>query len=385
MPPTSHRSSLRVAVIGGGAFGGWTALELARRGARVTLFDAWGPGNSRASSGGETRIMRATYGPERIYTRMAARSLELWRKFQARSRLELFHPTGVLWMASDQDSFEKSALPILKDEGIRFEILQAKSLAKRFPQVNFDRIRWGILEPEGGYLLARQASDAVRRAFVRQGGEYRELLVTPGPICRGALQSVTIGGNSRFRADRWLFACGPWLGNLFPELMGPLITPTRQEVFFFGPSPGETRFNEGKLPTWIDYGETKFYGIPGNQGRGLKIASDIRGAPFDPTSGDRTPSEQGIRAARAYLEFRFPGMRGAPIVESRVCQYEQSRDGHFILDRHPNAQNLWIAGGGSGHGFKHGPAIGEMAAAMILEESRAPAEFALSRFSGQGS
>jgi monomeric sarcosine oxidase len=384
MPQASHRSSLRIAVIGAGAFGGWTALELARRGARVALFDAWGPGNSRASSGGETRIIRATYGPDRIYTRMAARSLKLWRKFEARSRLELFHPTGVLWMASDRDAYEKAALPILRDEGVRFKVLHAKALAKRFPQVNFDGIRWAIFESEGGYLLARQACDAVRRAFVRAGGEYQQLSITPGPVQHGALRSVNVSGSPAFRADRWLFACGPWLGGLFPHVLGPLIRATRQEVIFFGPMPDERRFNEGRMPVWIDYGESKFYGIPGNQGRGLKIASDIRGAPFEPTRGDRNPSEEGIQAARAYLEFRFPAMRGAPLVESRVCQYEQSPDGHFILDRHPEARNVWIAGGGSGHGFKHGPALGEMAADMILEGSPAPAEFALSRFSAMG-
>ena len=128
-------------------------------------------------------------------------------------------------------------------------------------------------------------------------------------------------------------------------------------------------------------GENKFYGIPGNQGRGLKVASDVRGSPFDPTSGERTHTEEGLQAARGYLEFRFPSMRGAPLLESRVCQYEQTRDGHFILDRHPEARNVWIAGGGSGHGFKHGPALGEMAARMLLEVLPPCAEFALSRFS----
>jgi len=136
---------------------------------------------------------------------------------------------------------------------------------------------------------------------------------------------------------------------------------------------------------WIDYGENKFYGIPGNQGRGLKVACDKRGPAIDPTFGDRVPTAEGIRAARDYLEFRFPAMRGAPLIESRVCQYEQSRDGHFILDRHPEARNVWIAGGGSGHGFKHGPALGEMAARGVLEEIPPYAGFALARFTKNNS
>jgi monomeric sarcosine oxidase len=380
MAVKSHLSKLKIAVIGAGAFGGWMALELARRGARVTLFDAWGPGHSRASSGGETRILRATYGSDRIYTQMAARSLQLWRTNQARWNLELFHPAGVLWMASNNDAYEKAALEILGDEGVRFELLRKKALTKRFAQVNFEGIRWAIFEPEGGYLLARLACEAVRRAFEREGGEYRQLPVTPGRIRGGVLGRVTLAGGSTFRADRWVFACGPWLGGIFPDLVRPFLTPTRQEVFFFGPPAGDARFNEGRLPVWIDYGENKFYGIPGNLGRGLKVACDQRGPAFDPTSGNRVPSPEGIRAARDYLEFRFPGMRGAPLVESRVCQYEQSRDGHFILDRHPEARNVWIAGGGSGHGFKHGPAVGEMVARMVIEEASPYAGFALARF-----
>jgi len=381
----SPGSKIKIGVIGAGAFGGWTALELARRGGRVTLFDAWGPGHSRASSGGETRILRATYGPDRIYTRMAARSLELWRKNQARWKLELFHPAGVLWMASNEDAYEKAALGILAEEGVRFELLRKKALAKRFPQMNLEGIGWAIFEPEGGYLLARSACEAVRRAFEREGGEYRQLPVTPGPIRGGVLKAVTLAGRSAFRADRWVFACGPWLGEVFPDVVGRFLTPTRQEVFFFGSPAGEACFNEGRLPVWIDYGENWFYGIPGNQGRGLKVACDKRGPAIDPTFGDRVPTAEGIRAARDYLEFRFPAMRGAPLIESRVCQYEQSRDGHFILDRHPEARNVWIAGGGSGHGFKHGPALGGMAARGVLEEIPPYAGFALARFTKNNS
>src|SRR4051794_13021465 len=100
-------SKARVAVVGAGAFGGWTALHLLRAGATVTLLDAWGPGNSRSSSGGETRIIRGTYGPNQPYTEMAARSLRLWKDNQERWGCRLFQPAGVLWMAGDAgDEFE---------------------------------------------------------------------------------------------------------------------------------------------------------------------------------------------------------------------------------------------------------------------------------------
>jgi glycine/D-amino acid oxidase-like deaminating enzyme len=162
--------------------------------------------------------------------------------------------------------------------------------------------------------------------------------------------------------------------------MERLIKPTRQEVFFFGPPAGDARFSEENMPVWLDMATKRFYGIPGNQWRGFKIACDIRGPEFDPTSGERTVSDEGLRAAREYVDFRFPGMKGAPLVESRVCQYEQSPDEHFIIDRHPHARNVWVAGGGSGHGYKHGPAVGEMVSELLLSQKPPEPAFALSRF-----
>lgn len=122
-----------------------------------------------------------------------------------------------------------------------------------------------------------------------------------------------------------------------------------------------------------------FYGIPGNEGRGFKVADDTRGAPFDPTGGDRLASADGLRAAREFLGRRFPALKGAPLTESRVCQYENTSDHHFLLDRHPGASNTWIAGGGSGHGFKMGPAVGERVAALVLGRAKVDPFFGLAR------
>ena len=84
--------------------------------------------------------------------------------------------------------------------------------------------------------------------------------------------------------------------------------------------------------------------------------------------------------ARAYVGYRFPGLENAPLVEARVCQYEESSDGHFILDRHPKLDNVWIAGGGSGHGYKHGPAVGERVAGLVLGKAQIDPVFSLRRF-----
>ena len=371
----------RVAVIGAGAFGGWTALHLLRRGARVTLLDAWGPGNSRASSGGETRIIRATYGPDRVYVQMVVRSLRLWRENEERWNRKLYHRTGAIWMAGKDDQYERAALPLLRDAGLVAEELSTAAAGKRYPQVNFEGVNWVIHEPDAGYLLAHRSCEAVVEGFVKEGGEYRQAAVTPGTIKGGEMQPPAASDGLPLEADRYVFACGPWLGGLLSDALGDRVRPTRQEVFFFGTPPGDARFLPERMPVWIDNGAKAFYGVPGNERRGFKVADDARGLPFDPTSGERMPSPEGLKAARDYLGFRFPGLRGAPLLESRVCQYENSPDGGFVIDRHPGAENVWVVGGGSGHGFKHGPAVGERVADLVLGGEPPDQLFALSRFS----
>src|SRR5437016_3459250 len=138
-----------VIVVGAGAFGGWSALQLAQREAKVTLIDAWGPGNSRASSGGETRTIRATYGPAHtLYIKMVVRALQLWQEYEQRWNLKLFFRSGALRMAGVNDSYESSALPVLKESGIRFEKLSAADCASRWPQINFDGVPWSVYEPD---------------------------------------------------------------------------------------------------------------------------------------------------------------------------------------------------------------------------------------------
>ncbi len=375
MPRKRH-----VVVVGAGAFGGWTALHLLRAGARVTLLDAWGPGNGRASSGGETRVIRGTYGPRAVYTRMAARALALWKEQERRSGRKLYYPIGVLWLVGSDDAYEKAALPVLKDAGLAFEELTPGDVGRRYPQINLEGVRWAIHERDAGYLTARLACEAVLEACLAEGGEYRQLAVTPGEIAAGVLRDVALSDGSRLPADGFVFACGPWLGRLFPDVIGELVRATRQEVFFFGAPPGDARFTEEALPVWADHGAHFMYGIPGNRWRGFKVADDTRGPPFDPTAGERVASPEGLKAARDYLGFRFPALRGAPLLEARVCQYENSPDEHFIVDRHPRAGNAWLVGGGSGHGFKHGPALGELVARLVLENGSPDPVFQLARF-----
>jgi glycine/D-amino acid oxidase-like deaminating enzyme len=368
-----------VAVVGAGAFGGWTALCLLRRGARVTLIESWGPGNSRASSGGETRVIRGTYGPNQPYTKMAARALELWQEHEQRWKRKFLHRIGVLWMAAGDDSFERGSLAELRAAGVQYEELAPADLEKRWPQIHFAGVRWGIYEPQGGYLTARIACQAVVDGLIREGGEFRQAAAIEG-VDRPDWKGLALSDGTTMVADHYVFACGPWLGKLFPRVIGDKIRPTKQDVFFFGTPSGDDRFEEGTMPVWADHREHFWYGIPGNQGRGFKIADDARGPEFDPTSGERIVSSETLKRVREYMAFRFPGMKDAPLVETRVCQYENSPDEGFIIDRHPESEQVWLVGGGSGHGFKHGPALGEMVSGLVMGQGDPPAAFRLGRF-----
>ncbi len=371
-----------IAVIGAGAFGGWTALQLLERGARVTLLDAWGPGSSRASSGGETRIIRGTYGPDQPYSKLAARALKLWDKYERRWKCGFLHRTGVLWMVSSHDDgYERGSLPLLGEAGIKFQELSTTEMSKRWPQINFSDVHWGIYEPECGYLDARASCRAVADAFIEEGGTYRQVAVSSQGLEDAPLRGLRLSDGSQLKADYYVFACGPWLGELFPETIGKLVRPTKQDIFFFGPPAGDSRFTDAQLPVWGDHGGRFFYGIPGRDGRGFKVADDTRGTAFDPTCGERVVNPATLKRVREYMAYRFPAMKDAPLIETRVCQYEQTPDSNFIADRHPRMDNVWLLGGGSGHGFKHGPALGEKMAEWILSDGEGSADWRLSRFS----
>ncbi|HET9309349.1 MAG TPA: FAD-dependent oxidoreductase [Candidatus Sulfotelmatobacter sp.] len=375
------RAKPHVAVIGAGAFGGWTALHLLERGARVTLLDAWGAGNSRASSGGETRVMRGTYGPDQPYTEMAARALKLWAKYERRWKRQHLHRTGVLWMAAGRDdAFERGSVENLRTAKIKYQELAAAQMKKRWRQINFEGIRWGIFEPECGYLEARASCQGVVEAFVAAGGKYRQVAVLADDLETSPLRGIALSDATKVKADCYVFACGPWLGKLFPQAIGNLVQATKQDVFFFGPPAGDMSFSDAHMPVWADHRGRFRYGIPGSDRRGFKIADDTRGPEFDPTSGERVVSPDTLKDIREYVGFRFPALRDAPLVETRVCQYEQTPDSHFIVDRHPANENVWLLGGGSGHGFKHGPAVGEMMAELILKDRVPQAIWRLERF-----
>lgn len=366
------------AVIGAGAFGSWIAWHLARAGKSVLLADAWAPAHSRSSSGGESRVIRMGYGAESLYTSMARRSLALWQQLFQRTGQLLFHRTGVLWMARADDPHSEANRATLTACRVPIEIIPGEELARRYPQMRVtDPRAFGILEPESGALMARRAVAAVVADAVKDGVTYVTEAVRPPAGSRRIESLETVSGNA-IHADIYVFACGPWLPKIFPGLLSRRIYPTRQEVFFFAPPAGDDRFTASRLPVWIDFTDPRGpYGFPDLEGRGFKLAFDRHGPPFDPDEGDRRVSSESVSDARQFLAERFPALRDAPLAESRVCQYENTSNGDFLIDRHPDLENVWLVGGGSGHGFKHGPAIGEYVYARVAEGGAVESRFSL--------
>lgn len=360
-----QRAAVRQAVVvGAGVFGVWTAWHLADAGIRVTLVDAYGAGNSRSSSGDESRILRCGYGPDEIYSRMARRSRELWHAAQSRLGTTIWHPCGVLWMAAGEDPYTAATQQTLARGGFAVAVLDSAALRERFPQISIDGITVALFEPDGGVLTARRAVQLLAGQL-----ETRGVTVVRGRVTAmhgsGALDAVRLADGSLIPADAFVFACGAWLPALDPDLLGARIRPTRQVVVYFGVPPGATRFGAADLPAWIDF-PAGIYGVPDIEGRGVKVGIDAHGETIDPDTADRLPDAASIERARAWLALRLPALAGAPVVETRVCQYENTSTGDLLIDRHPARENVWVVGGGSGHGFKHGPAVGEIAARLVI-------------------
>ena len=374
-----------IAVVGAGAFGGWTALVLRRAGFRVTLLDAHGAGNSRASSGGETRLTRAVYNGTAEYIDMVVRAEALWREAERAWDRQLLRRTGALWLfETEDDAYARASQPPMARHGLALDELSPTEAARRWPQIAFGDLKHIWFEPGAGILLARTSCAAVAEALVREGGEYRLAQVRPGASSGRALTSLALSDGTTLAADRVVFACGPWLGGLFPDVIGRRIRSTRQEMFFFGTAAGDRRFDDSAIPAWANFADALYYGMPGNEGRGFKAADDTLGDEVDPETLERVVRPESLARVRDFVARRFPALAQAPIIETRVCQYEYSTDGDFVVDRHPAWDNVVLAGGGSGHGFKMGPAIGEHIAGVVLGREAVRPRFALGRLKDPG-
>ena len=344
-------------VVGAGTMGSWTALRALEAGRNTLLVDAYGAGHSRATSGDESRIIRSSHGPDAFYSRWSREAQEAWIELGAELASPIFLPCGAAWFAHRPNAFEDESVATLRSLGIPVEKLTPDEARARWPGLRTDDLAFVVHEPEAGLLMARRGVQAVVRRFSDAGGAFELARVQPGAANGRRLSDVVTGLGERIAAAEFVFAAGPWLPALFPAVLGGVINVTKQDVLFFGPGAADDRWDAARFPCWVDY-DLAYYGIPAVDGRGVKCAPDTYGAPFDPDDGDRIVDAETVRLAREYMAVRMPDLASRPIVETRVCQYEATADTHFVIDRHPDFDNVWLVGGGSGHGFKHGPAIG---------------------------
>src|SRR5437660_6673519 len=370
------RKTFDFVVIGAGCFRAWTAHELLLSGHTVLLLDSFGAAHSRSSSGGESRVIRMGYGRDEFYTRWSVRSLTGWQRFSAETGHQIFHRTGVLWLVgNDDDGYTQQSQETLEKVGVPHRRLSVAELKVQYPQISTEDLEWALWEPDSGVLMARQSVQALVRLSVQQGLEYRIASVEP-PASHGRLERIVTSAGETISGGVFIFTCGAWLPTMFPDALRECIFPTRQEVFFFAPPPGTASFTHPSMPTWLHHGAL-VYGMPDLENRGVKISVDRHGPPFDPDSALRFASAEGLATAHRHLAQLFPNLKDAPLSESRVCQYENTSNGDFLIDRHPELEDVWIAGGGSGHGFKHGPAVGEYVRQMVTNSGVPEPRFSL--------
>lgn len=377
-PPSGRTDSYDIAVIGAGAFGGWTALHLRQQGARVVLIDQFGPGNSRATSGDETRGVRTSYGDRgvgQLWMRWAQRAKGRWRRFDEEWKEaiggQLFFNTGDIIARAERELFITRTIEWWEAEQIDHEVLTVEEARYRWPAVNFKGMTVVLYEPEAGVVRARRACEAVGFVFKHLGGDIRIGNAALAERSGRVLQTVGLANGDRIAADRFCFACGPWLPKVFPAVLGSLMSSLPLgHVCYFATPPGDDRFTYPNLPSWNFTGVTGWPAlVPDN--RGFRVRSTGEGA-FDPDLSPRLVSQESVERNRMILRDRFPALADMPLSETRACHYESSGTGNFLIDRHPDFDNVWIAGGGSAEGFKFGPVIGDYVAGRILDRDDEP-------------
>ncbi|HEV8462387.1 MAG TPA: FAD-dependent oxidoreductase [Gaiellaceae bacterium] len=332
-------------VVGAGVFGASIARELAGRDWDVHLVEQYAPGTVRSASGGDTRLLRTAHGENAWYTASAQRARTLWLELQESSGVEIWVETGIAWFARRADGFEGASRAVLDAMGEPNEWLTPEEARRLYPTLGIDDLQAVLFEPRAGVLRARRATQLLVEDAVRLGVHFDEGHVAPADPPR---------------ADAVVWACGAWLSKTFPGLVATSVS--RRDVYFFG---GTAPWRNA--PGWVDY-DGGFYGTGDVDGLGVKVAPDFPNDEIDPDDLDRVASPDLLATAREYAARRFPDLVRAPVIGSRVCQYDLTGDTHFIADRHPEHESWWLVGGGSGHGFKHGPAFAEYVADAIEDK-----------------
>jgi len=371
------RRSSDIVVIGAGAFGMWTALYLQRLGAKVTVVDLYGAGNSRQTSGGETRGVRTSYGDRphgRQWTEWARRAILRWKQWdeESQERLfpRLFFQTGDLILRGETNTYITDTRSNWDALSVPYEVLTPDEVSTRWPWIRYDGLGVALYEPDAGVVRARRAIESVARVFVENGGRIEVGYAVLGGRQGRRLGNITLNSGDNLSADSFVFACGPWFPKVFPDLMAKRLRISMGHVFYFSVPPGDRRFVYPYMPS---------YGVPGCTGwpalpldhRGFRVRTGGR-PPEDPDLSDRWVAPEYHERPREILRRHFPDLANAVINETRACHYESSVDRNFIIDTYPNLDNVWLTGGGSAEGFKFGPVLGEYIANRVVDDDHEP-------------
>jgi glycine/D-amino acid oxidase-like deaminating enzyme len=367
-------------VVGAGVFGIFNAMNLQRLGASVVVVDQYGPGNSKATSGGETRGVRTSYG-DRAHGHMwmdwADEAIRRWRaldeEWKEHLHAPLFYNTGDLIMRDETSPYIEQTRAWWDERGIPYEALDADEIRYRWPVINVETVNVALYEPRAGVVRARRACETVAKVFVNEGGTLRIEKADLGGRTNGILWDVELTpSGERLRAGQYVFALGPWFPKAMPELMGARMrVRTMGHTVYFGTPPGDNRFSWPNLPSYGVPGCTGWPALPPDN-RGFRVRTGGR-SHDDPDTSPRRLDAEDIERPRDILRQWFPDMLFAPVVETRSCHYEGSVSRNFIIDRHPDFGNVWITGGGSAEAFKQGPVLGEYLARRVLGLETDPA------------
>ena len=355
---------MQTVIVGAGTFGASLAWTLARAGEDVVLVDQFEPGDARATSGGESRLIRCAHGGDELYTASARRARTLWRELEGETGQELMAEIGMAWFAQREDGWEAESERAMTAQGIPCERLDPADAAKLFPSLGTGDLAFVLYEPEAGVVRAQRAVQALAAQAVAHGARLVRGRAAPDG------DAAVLEDGTRLEGDAVVWACGPWLGRLFEGLVP--LSVTRQELLFFDGGPA---WRSPGVPGWVDY-DRAMYGTGDFDDLGVKVALDQEGPPLDPDAElpAAGATEPGVRA---YLAERFPALADAPLKEGRCCRYELSPDSNFFAARHPGLERTWVIGGGSGHGFKHGPAVAERMAGALHGGEPLPERFRL--------
>jgi sarcosine oxidase len=357
-----------VIVAGVGSMGAAACEAIARRGAKVLGLERFGIPNTMGAHSGASRIFRRAYYEHPDYVPLLIRSGQLWEDLQRRSGVKLLHTTGVLYVSPPGGELVRKSRESAEAHGIACEPLEPAALRRRFPQFTLPADHTGLLERLGGFLLPEAGVAAMAHQAMLAGADLRGREgVESWTAEDGSVRVRTSEGE--YRARRLILSGGPWNGPLIGDLGVP-VTITRQTLWWFRPKACE-KFSAAAFPCWAIERQpgALYYGFPLTPTRpGLKVALHAAGPAVDPEKADRTPTAREEAAVRECLRRFIPEGDG-PVLSSAVCFYDNSPDGHFILDRHPVHEQVLVATGFSGHGFKFAPVIGEALAQLALDGS----------------